>query len=73
MRMYAFKLKMLDHSKCEHCGLNIGDWGVVSVHDINTFNGNDLTKRDAAEALIWDYGIGSIMCSPCLMLRTGRE
>jgi hypothetical protein len=69
MRVFAFKLNDRDGElQCEECeATNTKQplYGVVANVDIAREDTN-LTKRDTAEHVLWEKGIGQIICMNCI-------
>lgn len=70
MRMFAFIINNPGGEwQCEECGKNTIDqhlYGVVSIADIEAADTCIGPKRDTAEYLLWEKGIGQILCLDCI-------
>lgn len=71
MSMYASRLKNpAKDTICEECGKEPAVFGVVSMNDLeNTHYAEENTRREKVEYLIWEQGIGEILCTNCLKRR----
>ena len=73
MRKFAFRINRAgEEGQCEDCGKKAEYnqlYGVVSIADIeDTHIG---PKREAAEYLIWEKGIGQVLCMDCIQKKMG--
>ena len=74
MRMYASRLTNPANpdqdTTCEECGWTTATFGVVPLRDLENIQSNGtMTRREKVEYLIWEQGIGEIICTECLKKR----
>ena len=73
MRMMAFRINNREgEGQCEECAKTTPYqklYGVVSLADITTEIACFSTKRAAAKHLLWNKGIGQILCMDCINKR----
>ena len=69
MKMSAFRINNREgEGQCEECAETTpyqNLYGVVAISDIERADIN-LTKRATAEYLLWEKGIGQILCMDCI-------
>lgn len=75
--MKMFGIRILNQSEaitCEYCGKEQAVFGVVKKSDLNDLQTNAvMSKRAAAEFLLWEIGNGELLCEMCLKERMAQH
>lgn len=71
MRMFVFRINDRDgeEGQCEECTKTTPYqdlYGVVSIADIEAADTCIGPKRATAEYLLWDKGVGQVLCLACI-------